>query len=411
MGGGSDVVAHIRREDMKYRILAIAFAFLPVVWADAAELELPPEGMDRGNGISLLPESRNQAKRKPAADPLADFKDSDVFISIEGGDSLTWGCIREWIQGTVDRVSDRADMMDEGSAALRNMVIQKEVSKNVRSFLRYALIAKEARRLGITNNFAKIAKVREEWFEQYRNSGAAGAAKLKAAVQPDSFFEHALTNSVLWQSYADEVVLPKLEITDEEVSQRIKLQEKKIADAVATNSYKRAEIYKILKSVKYAPEADRISFSKAAEQWTEDYNGDIGGVFADDNDQPRDLVSGDVIKQVEDAYSKLQPGEISDVVETPYSWHVVKLLNRNFDEDGVEESANVAHIMLEKVPLPPVLTEEQVRHKLSNAKLRLAMEEKYLELLKSEKINCMLPLFDKEDRSVKRLRKQIKKEK
>lgn len=395
-------------KDMRYELLSLVFVILQICPLGAVELDLARKPGDSADSISLLHDADSRSKRAAVVDPVANFKDADVFISIDGGDSLTWGCIREWIQGVVDRVSDRPDMMSEGSAALRNMVIQKEVSKNVRSFLRYALIAKEARRLGITNDYEKIAKVREEWFENYRRSGELGEAKLKAAVKPDSFFEHALTNSVLWQAYADEIALPKIEITEDDVNKRIQLQEQRISDAIATNSFKRAQIYRILKSVKYAPESDRVGFSDAAGRWTDDYNGDIGGVFADDDDQPRDLVSGDVIKQVEDAYSKLLPGEISDVVETPYSWHIVKLLNRNFDDEGVEESSNVAHIMLEKVPIPPVLTEDQIRHKLCNAKLRLAMEEKYLELLQSEKIDCMLPLFEKEDRTVKRLRKQVK---
>lgn len=375
-------------------------------------VELSKESLASSDQVSLLPKQVRKPASKSTSDFLAQLKNDDVFISIEGGDSLTWGSLKEWISDRVNRVAGTEGMRAEGSAALRDMVLQKEVSKSVRSFLHYAMIAKEAKRLGIVASDEKIAAVREKWLETYRKSGAAGASKLEAASKPDSYFGHQLTNSVLWQAYADTVVLPTLNITEDDVARRIAQQERTIADAVATNVAKRAFIYEILKKVKYAPKAERMSFAEAAEAWTEDYNGDAGGVFTDDDEKPRDITDGDLIRQVEEAYKKLQPGEISDVVETPFSWHLVKLINRNFDDEGAVESVNVAHIMLEKVPMPPVLTDGQVRHKLTNAKLRIAMEERYLALLQNEKINCIVPLFGDEQKTVvkqiKRMKRTIK---
>lgn len=353
-----------------------------------------------------LSKRAGKSESKSVSGLLSQLRDEDVFISIEGGDSLTWGSLREWIGDRVNRVEGTAGMREEGAEALRDMVLQKEVSKSVRGFLHYALIAKEAKRIGIVASCEKVGAVREKWLETYRKSGAAGAAKLEAARKPGSYFEHQLTNSVLWQAYADTVVLPKLDITEGDVTGRMAQQERMIADAVATNAAKRAFIYEILKKVKYAPQAERLSFAEAAEEWTEDYNGDTGGVFTDDDEKPREITDGDLIRQVEEAYKRLQPGEISDVVETPFSWHVVKLINRNLDDEGEVESVNVAHIMLEKVPMPPLLTAEQARHKLTNAKLKVAMEERYVTLLKDAKINCVVPLFGNEQKT---LRKQLKK--
>lgn len=355
--------------------------------------------------VSLLPKRERKPASKSVSAFLSQLKDEDVFISIEGGDSLTWGSLREWIGDRVNRVEGTAGMRAEGFAALRDMVFQEEVSKTVQSFLNYALIAKEAKRLGIVASDEKIAAVREKWLDTYRKSGAAGASKLAAAGKPDSYFGHQVTNSVLWQAYADAVVLPTLNITEDDVAGRIAQQERTIADAVATNAAKRAFIYEILKKVKYAPKAERMSFAEAAEEWTDDYNGDTGGVFVDDDEKPREITDGDLIRQVEEAYKRLQPGEISDVVETPFSWHIVKLINRNLDDAGDVESVNVAHIMLEKVPMPPVLTAEQARHKLTNAKLRIAMAERYVELLQNTKVNCVVPLFGNEQKAVT---KQVK---
>lgn len=395
---------------MKHFPATLALAILVVNSCWGADIKLPPKGKISSDGLSLASKREKSPKVESALDFLSKLKDEDVFISVEGGDSLTWRSIWAWIEESVKRVEARADMREEGTQAMRNMVLEKELTKNLRSFLHYALLAKEAKKLGLSADPEKIKEVRERWLDTYRKSGELGAAKLRAASEPDSFFEHAVTNSVLWQTYADKIVLPGLKISDEEIAARNDLQRKRIADAVATNAAKRVLAYEILSKVKYAAPAERIGFAEAAAKWTEDYNGDTGGVFADDDNQPRDITSGEVIKQVEAAYRKLQPGEISDVVETPYSWHIVRLINRNFNDEGEEESVHLAHIMLEKVPLPPVLTVEQIRHKLTNRKMRIAMEERYVELLKGEKINCIIPLFEKEDRVSKRVLKKMRKE-
>lgn len=395
---------------MKHFLTFLALTILGLTHCLGVEIKLPPKGKIPSDGLSLAAKKEKRQKEPSASEFLAKLKDDDVFISIEGGDSLKWKSVWAWIEESVKRVESRADMREEGTQALRNMVLEKELTKNLRSFLQYALLAKEAKKLGLKADPAKIKEIRERWLDSYRKGGEMGAAKLRAAVQPDSFFEHAVTNSVLWQAYADKVVLPKLKISDEEVEARMNLQLKKISDAVATNAAKRVLAYEILRKVKYASPSERMPFAEAAEKWTDDYNGDVGGVFTDDNDQPRDIVSGEVIKQLEAAYRKLKPGEISDIVETPYSWHVAKLINRNFDDEGEEESVHLAHIMLEKVPLPPVLTEAQVRYKLTNAKLKIAMSERYVDLLKSEKINCVIPLFEKEEKNFKKMIKKTRKD-
>lgn len=389
----------------------ISITFLVISAFDSCygvEVDLSLKGHASSDQVSLLPKRERKPEAKSVSSFLSQLKDEDVFISIEDGDSLSWGSLREWIADRVNRVEGAAGMREEGSAALRDMVFQKEVSKAVRSFLNYALIAKEAKRLGIVASDEKIAAVREKWLETYRKSGAAGASKLAAASKPNSYFGHQVTNSVLWQAYADTVVLPTLNITEDDVAGRIAQQERTIADAVATNAAKRAFIYEILKKVKYAPKAERMSFAEAAAEWTDDYNGDAGGVFVDDDEKPRDITDGDLVRQVEEAYKKLQPGEISDVVETPFSWHIVKLINRNLDDAGDVESVNVAHIMLEKIPMPPVLTVEQARHKLTNAKLRIAMGERYVELLQKAKVNCVVPLFGNEQKAVSRQLKRMR---
>ena len=170
--------------------LLVISAFSPCV---GVEVDLARKESVLSDQVSLLPKREKKPDSKSVSGFLSKLKDDDVFISIEGGDSLTWGSLREWISDRINRVEGAAGMREEGSAALRDMVLQKEVSKTIQSFLRYALIAKEAKRLGIVASEKKIGEVREQWLETYRKSGESGAAKLKAACKPDSFFGHQVT--------------------------------------------------------------------------------------------------------------------------------------------------------------------------------------------------------------------------
>ena len=85
------------------------------------------------------------------------------------------------------------------------------------------------------------------------------------------------------------------------------------------------------------------------------------------------LHRGDLRPEMEQAYDRLKPGEMSDVVETPYSWHIIKLLARHPKTEDEDASVEIAHIMLEKVPLLPELTAEQAA-KISGLPLEQVLE-------------------------------------
>ena len=50
--------------------------------------------------------------------------------------------------------------------------------------------------------------------------------------------------------------------------------------------------------------------------------------------------------------------------------------------------------MLEKVIMGPILTEDDARRRLMNAKVRIAMNDRLVDLLDTTKITCPIPIFD-----------------
>ena len=97
----------------------------------------------------------------------------------------------------------------------------------------------------------------------------------------------------------------------------------------------------------------------------------------------------------------MEAGALRDVIETPYAWHIVKLLKRNPPADGEEETVEFAQIKLEKEFIEPELGEQEAREKARALILRAAMKSKFAELLNRTKIDSKIPLGDKGDSRTK----------
>ena len=91
---------------------------------------------------------------------------------------------------------------------------------------------------------------------------------------------------------------------------------------------------------------------------------------------------------------QMKVGELSGVIETPYAWHIVKVLKRNPATDDDEETIEFAQIKLEKEFLEPEFSEGEARDKAKTLILRSAMRAKFAELLKRTHIDSKIPLSD-----------------
>ena len=340
-----------------------------------------------GRGVSVKG-TRPVAEQQDEVDVLRQFDDEAIFLDIEGQDRVKWKLLREEMEDIVNGFPRRPEMDETAVRDARKVVFNSRLSKLLRNYIRYAVFAVEARKHGISVPESAFVEQRERMKQELVKKGAAGRRQLARITAPESLYEHNLTNALLWQAYAEKVVRPSLTITAEEVAERISKQHADNVANAATNAFKRALAADLRKRLKSDPSA----FAALAEKWSDCPSSDLGGVLTDVNDQPQRLHLGDLRPEMERAYERLKPGEMSDVVETPYSWHIIKLLARHPKTEDEEASVEIAHIMLEKVPLLPELTEEQARHKIENKKVREAMAVKFLELLKTTKIDCLVPL-------------------
>jgi parvulin-like peptidyl-prolyl isomerase len=109
-------------------------------------------------------------------------------------------------------------------------------------------------------------------------------------------------------------------------------------------------------------------FAALAKKYSEDVTAASGGDLGH-------FSRGRMVKAFEDAAFALKLGEISDVVETPFGYHIIKLETRT--SAGLVPEAEVA---------------ERVRQYLLTGKRRRAAEEVIEELRSKAKIEILLPL-------------------
>lgn len=339
--------------------------------------------------------SAKPAKVIPTDDIVMALKDDDVFLRIGDHDVLTWGVFRKHLDAL-----ETEGGPSKLQAAIKSTTYKGRFRKLLRDYVQYGVFAVAAKKAGITIPDEQFVKYRAMARAQYQKQGAVGKRLIALMDSPESFYEHNLTNALLWLEYRNRIVAPKVRVEDEAVENLVTTRHERNLQRASTNKVKQVLIRDILKKVK-----NGMDFAEAAKKWSDCESADSGGLLMDDTDdsKPARYELDDLHPALAAACSGLKEGEISEVAETPEAWHILKVMKRHPATKETDEAVELAHIMLEKEMLKPEYDRAGAKEEIWKRTLRAGTGAEFVELYKQTRVECKVPIMDETNKETPKL--------
>ena len=214
---------------------------------------------------------------------------------------------------------------------------------------------------------AQLAQIKTQWAQVF----VAERMAIKAGLDKDKSVELQLMLQearVLVNEYGEKNLAPKVKASDQEVDEYI-AKHPEFDPAKA-----KAKAEDVLKRARAGEDFAALAKEFSTDPGSKGEGGELGW-----------FGHGKMVKPFEEAAFALQPGQISDVVESDFGYHIIQVEERgtkNGDDGKPEEQVRARHILIAKGPTdqpnqfgPPQAPREQARAAVEKEKREKLIEE------------------------------------
>lgn len=343
----------------------------------------PANLLDLGNGkkgVPLMPKMSTNVE-------LPDLKPDDAIITVNG-DKLLWGPMLRHAELVISHMKLPAEVTAADVEVEKKRMLMKAILKTAEHFITKGILAQEAKRHGISLSVTDFLSKRQELVERAKTEPQKTVLLLKELDTPGSFLSIDITNTLLVAKFNEKVIRPSIRISDEELNRFMSDRTVKNKEIETYNAGLRPKLVALLNRIKQGESFSDIAYLESECGSSANYG--EWGTFKREDLRP----------EIATVAFDMKEGTLSDIVETPYSYHIIKLLKKNklFAITGVTNantyvSVNIAHIMLEKKERLPELTPTSAKEELLGIRQKETLDHLKERLLKEAKIETPLPLY------------------
>lgn len=235
------------------------------------------------------------------------------------------------------------------------------------------ILLEEAKKAGITVSKDSLDAFIEKNFYVPNGGKEAFLEQLKLQQVDLDFVREDTKKNLMIMKYIDEVALKDVDVsvTDDEVNEFFEKNKERYSQETATVRHilflTQGKSQEEIDSIKVLAESvkDRAQngedFIELVEAYSEDPGSNkTGGLYAD-------FTRGRMVQAFEDASFTLPVGSISELVETPYGYHIIKIEDRKAGkslDDVKEEVISALQEQKKEAAFPPILDDLMLKYDL-----------------------------------------------
>jgi len=265
------------------------------------------------------------AKNVPQLDP----EQNNLFITTDKFDLSAGELIQKMQEGFGNRMNQLKNMPAE---QLKNIIKQ-----NAKSIAEKKILVAEAQNENIVVTPQEVDSILQVQFKH-----AGGEEKFTEMLEKNgidlAFVKNDIKQGTMIRKYLDKVLAQYMEITDDEVKAAMEGDKSATVRHIllmtqGKNDEEKQDIRKKMETI-LAEAKGGADFAELAKKYSQDPGSkDKGGLYDK-------FARGTMVKPFEDAAFNLPVGSISEIVETQYGFHILKIIERQKETRSFDEVKN-----------------------------------------------------------------------